>query len=151
VEDDLFWAAAASSSAAFAARHRSCGVSAWSGEHGHADAHRDVHAVRATVEALEAHGRALDRRAQALGDRQHVLLHHGRGQQDGELLAAPARHRVERPHARAQRLGHLHEHLVAGLEPERGVERLEVVDIANQQRERAVSRVARDLVAICRS
>jgi len=52
------------------------------------------------------------------------------------------------PHARAQRGRHLHQHLVPGLVAERRVERLEVVDVADQERERALLALgARDLVA----
>jgi len=43
-------------------------------------------AVRTAVEPLEPDGRVLDRRPEALRDREHVLLDHGRRQEDGELL-----------------------------------------------------------------
>jgi hypothetical protein len=65
-----------------------------------------------------------------------------------KLLAAPAAHRIERSHAAPQRLHRAHEHLIARLESEPAVERLEVVDVHDAQRHRGVLALcARDLVA----
>ena len=69
-------------------------------------------------------------------------------EQEGELVAAEARGGVARAHARCKPLRDLGEHLVAGRVPEAVVDRLEVVEVEEHDRDAAVlAAIARDRVA----
>ena len=106
------------------------------GEHGDTDAHGDGHLVRHAIEAFDANGGALHQRAETFGDRAHVGQVHGLGEQHRELFTAPAADRVERADSTAQRLGDLHQHVIAGFVAEAAIEGLEVVDVGDAQRHR---------------
>ena len=70
----------------------------------------------------------------------------GLGQDRGELLAAVAREQLLATDAAEQPARHLAQHVVAGEVAVLVVDRLEVIDVEHQQRQRpAVARAARDL------
>ena len=80
--------------------------------------------------------RSSSARAGALGQAGGAL-EVGAGQDDRELLAAPAGGHVDLAHALAQRLGELDEHAVADRVAEAVVDRLEAVEVGEHEGDRA--------------
>ena len=81
---------------------------------------------------------ALDRAAHPVGDRDRGLGVREVLADDGELVAAEARHGVARPHGHHEPVAHLAQQLVADRVPELVVDRLEVVEVAVDDRDRPV-------------
>src|SRR3954447_9576981 len=95
-----------------------------------ADGDVDVRPVRREDRPL------LERDPGALGQARRALQV-GAGQDDGELLPAPARRHVDLAHALAQRLRELDEDAVADWVAEAVVDRLEAVEISQYEGDRA--------------
>ena len=58
-------------------------------------------------------------------------------QQQRELVAFGARHRVARPHQHAEPFRHFAQHLVANLVSKRTIDGAEMIDVGDEQREAA--------------
>src|SRR6185437_14405372 len=109
-------------------------VAAIVGEDAHAGRHSDMH--RAAVD-LEA---AAQRRKNALDDRVDRRARIERGQYHDELVSAEPRHDVRLAYRRADPARELGDHAIAGVVPERVVDRLEAIEIDHHQREPPAAR-----------